>query len=1056
MWWVQLAILVVSVAATMLLTPSNKQKPEKQTQNTSLRGQIMPVTFGTNRVGANIVWLKNFSYVMKKSKSKGSSGLSSTMQYVTGWYGLAPGSNEGYEYYEDAIFHYGMFDTPAIATRGWVGASKLKSATVQAITGTAPPAGIKGIFVNNTTSDSDSLTMKWDDVFYAPGYATSSPSLASWSYLTAQEGVEVTWPSTVWVGFKKLVLGSSPVLPQLSFEFASDYQFPIETVAYCDPDPTHPIGGTDGHSFVMVGTDGNHYYFFDSNDGVHTFPTLTCVETGLTRHLDDAWFYGLASVALTLTGAESAYGNQVILPTKGQPYFFALKTTGVNQGTPYDLQLEVPVLRLVINSLTNIQVDGATMALRTNIPYILLTDNCLNSAIINGKVVWYAQAMTYGPDDQLLSLSLTSAPVSTSWESNFVASGVVGYLNWVPTTASSDVPMAYIVYRILTNPTYGFATQSLFGFAVTDDRVDQASYRDALNYCWNEGYMVSVTYSSSDSLLSVLAELTGMYGGYLVEVGGKIYFGVIRAEDEPIRVIDNSHLVPEKEGSPPVNVAKPALEDCYNKIEYGYLDRNLNYDPNQVYVSDEVDMDLNGPRAQTIDAKYAMAGSLALKIATKALWQNLYSSEQYTFMLGWKDADLCGGSLITLVDSFTPVLRQGVRARIYNWKEVQPGKFQVIAQKELSHFVNPPVKYTSQNSSDNGMNSLSVPVVPTLWNAVYELPQEFDTNARMYIGYVPGSYILGAQLYVSRDGASYEFAGNNQHLPTAGILAAPMPERPKGFVENNVEFYINPVSGFSVATPLFTSSVALDDATTALRSGGKTLLRVGSEMVALEHLTLLGQNHYRTQFMYRGWGGSPISAHNSGEYFFAHDNTLFFYDLKEDDIGGQFSIKVVPYNYAGDAYSIASLDATTYTVRGTFWLPRQQPITRMYVPSALTAVASVPVVGPYVQVAPGGSDLILGWPNAYNKDGYGQGGFGSGLFGHVGVNEGNSYRVEVSSKNGTLVSSYVVNTGYFAYTLAQNSTDFNGFGRDLIVRVVPFNTKGDGPVADVRSISMNW
>jgi hypothetical protein len=40
--------------------------------------------------------------------------------------------------------------------------------------------------------------------------------------------------------------------------------------------------------------------------------------------------------------------------------------------------------------------------------------------------------------------------------------------------------------------------------------------------------------------------------------------------------------------------------------------------------------------------------------------------------------------------------------------------------------------------------------------------------------------------------------------------------------------------------------------------------------------------------------------------------------------------------------------------------------------------------------------------------------------------------------------------------LDQNSADFGGVARDLIFTITPFNVKGDGPVNDVRTLSMMW
>jgi hypothetical protein len=272
-----------------------------------------------------------------------------------------------------------------------------------------------------------------------------------------------------------------------------------------------------------------------------------------------------------------------------------------------------------------------------------------------------------------------------------------------------------------------------------------------------------------------------------------------------------------------------------------------------------------------------------------------------------------------------------------------------------------------------------------------------------------------------------------------------------------------PASGFSVATPTYCQTHDLDDVTQAIRAAGGGVFIIGSEAVAIENLTLLGQNHYRAKRAYRGWGGTPISAHNSGEFFHYHAAGIFAHEISPDDIGTNISYKIVPYNFAGDVYDISSISASSYHIKGLYWLPRVQPRFNIFVASAQAWDASHDITGPYIGVfsgdasTPAGSDIALTWSQAAQTEGFGAGGYGGSTFGHFAADVGTpSWRINVASINGTNVASYVVNTPYFQYTRAQNSADFNGFGKDLVLTVTPYNVKGDGPVAYSRSLSMNW
>lgn len=622
----------------------------------------------------------------------------------------------------------------------------------------------------------------------------------------------------------------------------------------------------------------------------------------------------------------------------------------------------------------------------------------------------------------------------------------------------ADITPPYIVRRVLTSPIWGFQTQALFGFTVTDDSIDDASYNAAVAYCEAQGIKVSVTYTNQDNLLTILNELVQIYGGFLTEDGGTIFFNTVTAQDEPVRTIDNSRLVPPSKGTPPVTVTKAALEDGYNKIQWNYLDRDISYKQNQVEAADEVDVDINGPRVKTYQARYVMAGSLAQMVATRALWSNLYGKDQYAFQLGWKDADLRPGKVITLVDSFDPTLSQGVRARITGRQEQTRGHFQIQATREIPYIITTSVpSFTSQSSVDPGYDSLVDAAAAPDFQTAYELPREFQgAQAQVYFGYNQKATCMGAQLYISLDGGNYVLSQDTQPYVVSGRFRRELEQRPKGYCETDVEFWIFPTPEFDPTTPTFFQNYTQDDVTQAIRAAGGGVMIVGSEAVSMENLTLLGQNHYRAKRLFRGWGGSPISSHTSGAYWHHQAAGIFNHEITLDDIGTTLSYKIAPYNFAGRVYDISSIDARTYTIKGDYWLPREQPRTKFYVDSAVAWPASTPLTGPYLAVTSGGCNLNMGWSQAANDEGYGAGGYGAGNFGHFIASDSVNYRVDIASKNAVKVSSFVVTTGFFSYTLEQNSADFTGFGHDLVVTVTPFTIKGDGPVNDVNSISLNW
>jgi hypothetical protein len=620
-----------------------------------------------------------------------------------------------------------------------------------------------------------------------------------------------------------------------------------------------------------------------------------------------------------------------------------------------------------------------------------------------------------------------------------------------------DVTPPYIIYRILTSEYWGFATQALFGYSVTPDRVDLASYLAAVQYCEDQGIKVSVTYKDQGNLLSILNELVELYGGFLVDQDGIIYFGVVKGTyDTPPRVIDNSHFVVDG-NKPPVNVVKAALEDGYNQVKYNYLDRAINYGANQVQAEDPVDMDINGPRSKTYNAKFVMAGSVAQLICNRALWSNLYGKDTYTFALGRKDSDLKIGDPIFLVDSFDPTLRAGLYARITDWQPKSRERADITAVREFPHIITASADFTQTTSMDGGFSSLVDSVAPMAMQKAYELPQEYQgAKAQLYFGYAQQSKVMGAQLYLSFDGTNYVLTQDTQPHIISGRLAAPLENRCRGFVEDYIDFYIFPRSDFTVATPTFFQNYDLDDVTQAIRAAGGGVMICGSEPMAIENLTLLGQNHYRARHVYRGWGGGVISSHNSGEYIHEHGAGIFVHEISANDVGRDVSFKIVPYNFAGKTYDVSSIVAQSYTILGNYWRPREMPFVRYWVDSAISWPNSTQFLKTFLGVTSGGCAVNLTWPLHDNEEGFGAGGYGAGTYGHFIMADSVAWRVDVMSKNGAAVSSFIVNTPFFRYTLAQNSADFNGFGKDVVYKTTAFTIKGDGSVVDIRSLSLNW
>lgn len=631
---------------------------------------------------------------------------------------------------------------------------------------------------------------------------------------------------------------------------------------------------------------------------------------------------------------------------------------------------------------------------------------------------------------------------------------MIVYAGWGPGTfnleAKADVTPAYIIYQILTS--------NVFGFSIREARIDQQSYQDAVDYCESEGFKVSVQYLGEDNLLSVLEELLSLYGGYLIVSGGIIKFGVQRSDTASVRTIDNHHLVVSNAGDPPVQVTNPALQDGYNKIRVNYFDRSLAYVQNTVEVADEVDMDFNGTRMKEFQPRFVMNQACALKVATRALWTNLYGRKTYNFTLGPKDADLEPGDVVTLVDSFHPELSTGQRVRLARWEEKTKLVFNVVGVQEDAALVGATNSLVIANSP-GGPPIIDPTLRPMRDFEMYELPRELSTPL-LFVGYNPAWKLRGADLYTAPtfDGP-YDLLQTKEPYMYSGIFADGLSSKSAGTFDQDVVVYFQPTSTFNANTPTFinTGDVLLDISELD-RAGGKGMIQAGSETLAFEGLDLIGQNKYRVHRVYRGWGGSAPHAHSSGALWFQHGAGHFELPLAQTDVGNIIWYKVVPYNFAGVRYDVSSVDPHYYVVLGEYWLPANLGRLHTFVQSLINGTASTDLLRlTYKQVVSGGCDVTYTWDDDARESGFGMGGFGAGGFGHFAADlDSKVFRVEIMSLDGTVVRSDATSSLGYLYARATNSADFNGYAKGYSIKVTPHSNLGDALISSTRSINLFW
>lgn len=614
----------------------------------------------------------------------------------------------------------------------------------------------------------------------------------------------------------------------------------------------------------------------------------------------------------------------------------------------------------------------------------------------------------------------------------------------------ADTTPPQIIREILVN--------EVFGLYPGADIIDSSTYNTAVSYCNNNSIRISCQYRRDGRAWDFIERLLAVYDGYLTidASAGRIKFGVMDYNSTPVRTIDNDRLLRRSKDRPPVSTTKGATQDTYNLVRVSYIDRDLEYKQNQVEEGDEVDQDLYGVRMREFPPDFVMPGWLAARMASRSLWTNLYTRDRHRFYLGWKDADLEPGDVVTLVDSFTN-LNQVVQ--IARMVEVERGIFEMDAAQmnqyipgtipsQVGSFVwtfldSQATSYYSNASSPS--QAINDGVVTGLRYArMYELPYEFEIDGipRVYVGWIPEGNAAGAVLYVSADGTTYGATQQITPYPVTGRILTNLVPSDIPYHEN-VPVVLYPTS--ASANSFDTLGTLVDVDASGMHSG-TGLFWVGSEMIAYTGATLVSQNRYTLDKVYRGWGGTVPANISSGAMFWKQGGGVFTQEYTTDRIGQTIHYKVAPFDFRGNEFNVASIQAGSYTILGTFYRP------------SLARAPEVNSSRGHTRLNVGSAgDISVFWRNHSPRGGYGVGGHGKNIGGYGGfVADPNSlgWRVEVVGSGSAVVRSAFVNTPAFTYTNSQNFADNGAWRGSVAVKVTPRNIFGDAMASAVTSLEL--
>jgi len=596
----------------------------------------------------------------------------------------------------------------------------------------------------------------------------------------------------------------------------------------------------------------------------------------------------------------------------------------------------------------------------------------------------------------------------------------------------------FIIRELMRNP--------IFGIGVSSADIGTAGYQLADQYCEAQGFKVSCIFNRRAANVSEYIEmLLAVYGGFLTINNGLIDFGIVNFGDTTVRTLDDSHFYFDGRNEP-VQISEGGVEDTINRVRVKYFDRTLQYRENVVEIGDEVDEDLNGLRTYEFPPFFVMSEGTASKIAERTLYSNLYAKRRIDGAVGWRDADIEPGDRVHLVSSTHPAIFDGLQARVVRKHEKERGLF-ALSMIEESEYIDDLQGFAHGETQASTTPLLGNPSFAQE-TVTFELPKEFQGEASptLFSSYLIGGPTAGADLYASADNVSFAQALQSTPFPIAGRLAQGLPAS-NAFAEN-VEIYLLPTSGFNVDSPTFVATLQLDDVSAAGRAVGAGNIWVGSEMLAYEGVNLVGQNHYRMDRVYRGWGGTHIHAHNSGDVFFKQGGGIFSQPYNEDKVGTILYSKVTPFNFAGIAVDVASVSSDQHQIRGTFFAPQ-------IIGAIHPWASSIDYRGVNKFSISSGDAISFTWSEASRCSGYGTGGYGTGGYGRFTSDTISwAYALSIVGSGGNVVRTTDVGTGFFEYAHADNVADNGLFYGQFGISITPFNDVSTATRISTRTLDV--
>lgn len=488
-----------------------------------------------------------------------------------------------------------------------------------------------------------------------------------------------------------------------------------------------------------------------------------------------------------------------------------------------------------------------------------------------------------------------------------IANGISGLPDADPADVTDD---------LLTNDHYGVG----FPAAMLGALTDYSSYARAT------GMVVSLALTELRPASDILRDLTEAtnsafrwsngvldivpYGDTAITAHGATY----TPPAAPQYSLGKNDFLPRQGGngsSGPVQGSRVMpVKGRFNQIKLQFLDRATGYNQNTATASNELNVDLVGPRPQDPKTYDFFCDANAAQQSAQLILGRQEIANQYYFTLGRRFIRLDPMDIVAITDSVLQISEQWVR--IIEITENDDGSLNFLTEEYLQGTGAAPI-YGNQASSGYVPDYNSDPGNTTS-SAIFDVPVQLAQliGLESWLAVTGGTNWGGCQVWVSSDNATYQQVGKILGPSRMGTLSAT-------FASGSDPDTVN-----TLAVDMSASHQTLLSGTLADANAGNTLCYVDGEYVSYQQATLTSADHYNLGksgatpgLLRRGQYGSAISSHASGSLFVRLDDSVFALPYTPDRLGQMIYIKLPAFNiWGGGQQDLASVSAVTHVIGG--------------------------------------------------------------------------------------------------------------------------------------------